>query len=240
VKEQLFPQNLDHAIIEKMLRSVRHLRTTGERLKALSSQLLGYPYITHPLTGSADSPEVFTVSLEGFDCVTYIETALALAMAASVSEFVEIIRHLRYKNGRIEWRRRNHYMTGWIKNNARRGFVRNITRGKYTIGKTRTLGLLKDLPSKTVTFKCFPKKNFSRIANHLADGDLIFFVSTRRKLDVFHAGLLFREGEQIILRHASRSQGGVAEQPLEEFLQKNRMAGFILVRPREKPLAVKG
>jgi hypothetical protein len=240
VKKQPFPQQLDQTTVEKEIGAVRHLRTTGQRLKTLSVQFLGSPYVVHPLIGSADSPEVFTVSLEGFDCVTYVETLLALALASSVDGFIEIVRQVRYKNGVVEWPRRNHYMTSWIRNAARQGLVRNITRGKYTITKTRTLDLIEDLPPLTVTLKCFPKQNFSKIADHLADGDLMFFVSTRRKIDVFHVGLVFREDTRIVLRHASRSRKGVVEQPLEEFLEQNRMAGFILVRPREKPLTARG
>ena len=60
----------------------------------------------------------------------------------------------------------------------------------------------------------------------------MFFVSTRRNLDVFHAGILVRDGKNIRLRHASRSQRSVVEQELTEFLKANRMAGVIVVRPR--------
>jgi hypothetical protein len=229
-----YPQDFDPAVAEKILDPVRAVRRIGERMRLISSRFSGCPYIVNPLIGSARAPEVFTVSLAGFDCVTYIETVLALALSDSVDQFVETIRHVRYKNGQVDWKSRNHYMTGWIKNNSRQGFIRNITRGSDTISKTRTLGTLEGVPPKIVTFKCFPKRMFLRIKNHVADGDLIFFASTRKRLDVFHAGLLFREGEQVNLRHASRSQGGVVEQPLSEFLKKNRMAGLILVRPKEE------
>jgi hypothetical protein len=57
------------------------------------------------------------------------------------------------------------------------------------------------------------------------------FVSTRKHLDVFHAGILIRRGEDILLRHATRSAGKVVEQDVGEFLRSNRMSGFILARP---------
>jgi hypothetical protein len=66
----------------------------------------------------------------------------------------------------------------------------------------------------------------------LHSGDLVFFVSTRRHLDVFHTGIIVRDGASVLMRHASRSQGGVVEQPLSEFLKANRMTGVIAVRPR--------
>jgi hypothetical protein len=68
-------------------------------------------------------------------------------------------------------------------------------------------------------------------AERLRNGDVISFVSTHKHLDVFHAGIIVRDGKRILLRHASRSQGGVVEQELSEFLKANRMAGVIVVRP---------
>jgi signal peptidase I len=68
---------------------------------------------------------------------------------------------------------------------------------------------------------------------HLQSGDLIFFVSTRKNLDVFHAGIIVRDSKKVLMRHASRSQGLVVEQELSEFLKANRMAGVIVMRPQE-------
>jgi len=67
----------------------------------------------------------------------------------------------------------------------------------------------------------------------LQSGDLMFFVSTRSDLDVFHCGMIVREGSGVLMRHASRSHGAVVEQELGEFLKANRMTGVIVVRPRE-------
>jgi Protein of unknown function (DUF1460) len=71
-----------------------------------------------------------------------------------------------------------------------------------------------------------------RLAAYLRTGDLIFFVSTRRNLDVFHAGIIVRGGKSMLMRHASRSQGLVVEQELREFLKANRMAGVMVARPQ--------
>src|SRR5713101_1224879 len=59
-----------------------------------------------------------------------------------------------------------------------------------------------------------------------------FFVSTRKHLDVFHAGIIVCDGNRVLMRHASRSRGFVVEQELSEFLKANRMAGVIVARPR--------
>jgi len=62
-------------------------------------------------------------------------------------------------------------------------------------------------------------------------GDLIFFVSTRTTLDVFHTGLMVRREGTPLLRHATRTAGAVIEQRLDEFITTNMMAGFFLLRP---------
>jgi hypothetical protein len=84
-----------------------------------------------------------------------------------------------------------------------------------------------------ISFRYFPKRKLAQVSRRLKDGDLIFFVSTRKGLDVFHTGIVFRDADRVILRHAARSRGGVVEQELAEFVRSNRMPGFIIVRPTE-------
>ncbi|RMG50411.1 MAG: DUF1460 domain-containing protein [Acidobacteria bacterium] len=228
-----YPEDFDPTRAEEILERIRHVPAVSERLNIVSGQFLGSPYIVHPLVGSADTPEVFTISLTGFDCVTYVETVLALALSDTVPQFIDTVRHLRYQGGRVGWRTRNHYMIDWIAHNVRQGFIVNLSEGRGTVNKTRVLSTIPDLPSRSVTFRCFRKRAFPRIEDRIADGDVIFFVSTRKTLDVFHTGLLFRGRGGLILRHASRRHGGVVEQPLETFLQQHSMSGFILVRPRK-------
>jgi hypothetical protein len=177
---------------------------------------------------------MFTASLVGFDCVTYIETVLALARASNVDDFIEWLRKIRYRQGRIQWECRNHYMTLWLRNNIREGLMRPISMPAVrTVSRERILNGITGLVAQRTRVKCVPKPAMPRLAPHLRSGDLIFFVSTRKNLDVFHAGIIVRDGNSILMRHASRSQGAVVEQELSEFLKANRLAGVIVARPRE-------
>jgi hypothetical protein len=177
---------------------------------------------------------VFTASLDGFDCVTYIETVLALARASNVDDFIEWLRKIRYEQGRIQWERRNHYMTLWIRNNVREGIIGPVSMPAVPIlSRERVLNVVPGLAAQRTRVKCVPKAALPRLEPHLQSGDLIFFVSTRKNLDVFHAGIIVREGKSMLMRHASRSQGFVVEQKLSEFLKANRMAGVIVARPQE-------
>jgi hypothetical protein len=203
----------------------------GKRLDQISSRFLGRPYVEGSLGGSADVPEVLRITLDAFDCVTYLEAVLALAYSATLSEFVSTTRRIRYQRGEVDWFHRNHYMTDWARNNEADGFVANLTSGPATIEKTCTLDLIPGLPSKTTAFNYFPTESLPRVAELAQTGDLVFFVSMRSDLDVFHTGLLIKSEAQMILRHATRNGRAVIDQDLSEFVGKNEPAGFVLLRP---------
>lgn len=204
------------------------------RVESISGRFLGYPYLAHSLVGSVDTPEVFNDSLKGFDCVTYIESVVALVSADETGNYSTILKKLRYSNGRVNWRQRNHYMTQWLKNNARHGLIRRIGLRFATTRKRRVLNVVPGLPACRQSFSCIPKRSFYAVQPELCTGDLIFFASTRSHLDVFHCGILVRQGEKWILRHASRSRGSVVDQDLASFLKENRMAGVMLARPCDR------
>ena len=227
------PRGLSRRRVEQLLSETKHDRSAGSRIDFLSRQFLGEPYKPNPLIGSADIAEVFTASFDGFDCVTYIETVIALARASNVDDFAEWLRKIRYERGRIEWKHRNHYMTQWTRNNQRERIVKPVSMpGVPTLSRERILSVVTGLDPQRTRVKCVPKPAFPRVERYLQSGDLIFFASTRKNLDMFHAGIIVRAGKKVSMRHASRSQGGVVEQELSEFLKANRMAGVVVVRPQ--------
>jgi len=230
----LQPRGLDRRRVAKLITETKSESCLGDRIEALSRHFVGHPYQSNPLIGSADTSEVFVVSLDGFDCVTYLETVLALSLSSDVDEFAEWLRKIRYEEGRIQWERRNHYMTSWLRNNGRAGIIKPIIMpGVPIVSRERILNVVPGLAARRVSVKSVPKKAVSRLTRHLQSGDVIFFASTRKHLDVFHVGIVVRDGERTLMRHASRSRGGVVEQELSEFLLANRMSGVIVARPRE-------
>jgi N-acetylmuramoyl-L-alanine amidase-like protein len=218
---------------ELLLEEVSDTSNLGERMKRISAHFLGRPYFTNPLEGGPRAPEIFKASLEGFDCVTYLETVLALARSHAINEFTDELREMRYENGQIDFYHRNHYMVDWVTNNQERGIIKDITTGPKAVIKTRTLSLIEALPAKAVSFRCFPKRSVSQIQSVIETGDVMLFASTRKTLDVFHAGILIEGEDEISLRHASRAAGGVTEQSLASFVSAHRMSGVILLRPYE-------
>ncbi|HWC76665.1 MAG TPA: N-acetylmuramoyl-L-alanine amidase-like domain-containing protein [Blastocatellia bacterium] len=219
----------------ELLQAIPQESSLSNRIDFLSAAFLGRPYLENSLIGGPETPEVFTVTLDGFDCVTYLETVLALAVSKTSGDFLTTIRQLRYENGEVGWKRRNHFMIDWARKNEELGFIQDLTTGPGSIRRSRTLGIIDGLPRRKVSFKCFPRSDLSQLYRRCETGDVILFVSTRKLLDVFHVGLMVRhaKGNGPLLRHATRKAGSVIEQDLAEFVDQNRMSGVILLRPTD-------
>jgi hypothetical protein len=224
-------RGLDGRTVRKLLSQAKDLAEPGARVTRFGELLLGRPYDTHPLIGSAATPEVFTASLDAFDCVTYVEAALALARSSSAARFPEELRRIRYEDGDVAWSRRNHYMVDWMKANTRAGAVRDVAAGVALKRQERLLDAVPGLPPRRVRVASVPKRELGKLSPRLRSGDIICFASTKKRLDVFHCGILVEGGGGWRMRHASRAHGKVIEEDLDTFLKRHRMAGVMVVRP---------
>jgi Protein of unknown function (DUF1460) len=169
------PQGLSRRRVAQLLSVAKYDRGTSSQIDIFSRHFLGHAYKPNPLIGSAGTAEVFTASLDGFDCVTYIETIVALARAANADEFAEWLRKIRYEQGRIQWARRNHYMTLWIRNNIRQGIIRPLsTAAVPSVSRERFLNVVPGLAALRTRVTCIPKPALPRLEPHLQSGDLIF------------------------------------------------------------------
>jgi hypothetical protein len=217
--------------INRLLKSVAGESDLSTRLAEISRRFLGLPYVANSLIGGVDVPEQLVIRLDAFDCVTYLETILALALAKNADQFEANLLRIRYQNREVEWARRNHYMVDWWRNNEREGLIKNLTKGKGAVAKTRELNVIAGLPHRRVNFHAFPKRPLRQLKKLIRTGDFVFFGTTKKNLDVFHSGILILQGENILLRHATRKVGAVIEQKLTDFLKEHRMSGLILLRP---------
>src|ERR1700719_2188777 len=169
------PRGLSRRRVEQLLSKTKHDRSVDSRIEILSRHFLGRSYKPNPLTGSADTKEVFTAALDGFDCVTYIETVVALARASKVDEFTDWLRKIRYEHGRIQWDRRNHYMSFWVRNNVRNGILRPVSMpAVLLLIRNRVLNVIPGLDPQRTRIKCVPKAAVPRLERYLQSGDLIF------------------------------------------------------------------
>lgn len=102
----------------------------ADKLDQVSAKFIDRPYKLDPL-GEGESGKYDTDPLErfdAFDCTTYVETMMALALADDESAFKKILRGIRYKNGVVSYPTRNHFPEAdWIPNNAQAGILRDIS-----------------------------------------------------------------------------------------------------------------
>ncbi|MEF8817670.1 MAG: N-acetylmuramoyl-L-alanine amidase-like domain-containing protein [Salinibacter sp.] len=102
----------------------------GALMQAVGRHFRGRPY----RTGTLDAPatETLVVRLDGFDCVTFVETTLALARSARAPDttyagFARRLAEQRYRDGGpVGYCGRLHYFTEWLTDNADRGHVRRL------------------------------------------------------------------------------------------------------------------
>ena len=101
-----------------------------DRLAAISKSFIGKPYLLGALGEGVDAfyDQRPLYRTDAFDCETYVDTVLALALATDVPQFKQCINKVRYKNGHVSYVDRNHFTClDWNKNNQKQGFLKDIT-----------------------------------------------------------------------------------------------------------------
>lgn len=107
----------------------------GERVNKFALALQGTPYVNYTLE-LHDRIEASSVNMNGMDCWTLFEIALAMARLSaiqnppySLEEKLRLIELDRYRGGRSTGRfdSRLHHLEDWIRDNEQRGLVIDIT-----------------------------------------------------------------------------------------------------------------
>ena len=179
------------------------------------------------------------------DCLTYVEQVYALTLAPDRAHFADTLQRIRYRDGQIAYRWRNHYtVADWLPANA--WFIRDVTdavgaghlrtmtktidRGKFFAGKG--LKQYADLPAEEVTTSYLPREQAAAILGKLQTGDMIIFVISTPGIIAGHVGLLRVERGVVCVQHASPTVKGVITLPLLDYLHQapSRFLGFKVAR----------
>ncbi len=112
----------------------------GHAVAEIGRTFVGEPYTPYTLeVAGPDGPEALVVNLREFDCVTFVESALAIARTVQRHPGVEDretlerayaieLASLRYRDGVIDgYPSRLHYFSEWIEDNGRRGTVQSLS-----------------------------------------------------------------------------------------------------------------
>lgn len=133
-----FASNLDNDEIAKQLIALNQNYPIQRRIEIQSSELLNVPYsegaLGEGINGRYDQNPLYR--FDYFDCETYVDTVMALALAKNLSDFKSKINQIRYKQGNVSFTYRNHFPSAdWIPSNKRNGTIRELS---YLIAGKKT------------------------------------------------------------------------------------------------------
>lgn len=100
------------------------------RLDKISRYFLDIPYEYNALGEGegADYDQGPLYRTDIFDCETYIDTVVAIALAPNFKNFTQCIKHIRYRDGDVSFTHRNHFASlDWNPNNQKAGIFKDIT-----------------------------------------------------------------------------------------------------------------
>lgn len=231
----------------------------GEALVALGRTFVGATYT--PGTLELEGPERLVVNLRELDCVTYLETVLALVrvVRAGTPDYEHYKRELvriRYRDGVLAgYPSRLHYFSEWISNNESKGIVRDVT---SQLGGERAPGPLTFMTDHPDAYRqlgeaevvaeigrieatlsdrprhFIPQASIAAVEREIRDGDIIAATSTLPGLDVAHTGFALWVGDRLHLMHAPLvgSVVEISERPLAERIQRiDAQDGIMVARP---------
>lgn len=241
------------------VRGVRHL-PLGARLRAITDPWLGRPYAVG-VAGEADTADPDpVVRYDVFDCLTFVEEALALALAPDPAGAQHVRLGLRYRGGwPMTYENRRHFMLSeWIPGTIAEGWMVDITPslpGAVPASKTitpdtwrrwarRGLFHLPDerLPTGTFPFWYIPLDRVEEALAQTPDGAVVFEMRVLRDhipITLTHVSLKV-PAPTPTLRHASRTgRGGVRDERVPTYVARLRgysnwpAAGVVVLYPRE-------
>lgn len=216
-----------------LIRAAADLPTVGQRMEFISAGLLGTPYRGFTLIGGPHEAERFVMRDDGFDCVTFCETVLAAARVFDPAAYAASLRHIRYRDGDVAWRERNHYWSDWSEANCANGVCRAVAL-PGAVMQRKTITYMPELGGRQLAVRAMSASTLAAHRERLVTGDIVGFLSRRPGLDYFHTGMIvIEEDGTVLLRHAAKSQKRVLDERLSAFMAANRVQRVTLLRPQE-------
>lgn len=222
----------------------------GARAAVATAPLLGAPYVLSPLGEGSGRDRDPRFRLDAFDCMTLVETAVALGSASSLAEARLALDDVRY-SGPPSYGARNHeVLSQWIPANLAKGWIVDVTSTlhgvpigaavkEYTAASWEAIRAagrsIPGLPRRLLPLGRFEvpvvaAADVPAIAAQLPDGAIVFVVRADapwRATRITHAGLVVRRPDgATLVRHATSSRGvaRVIEEPIERFVRREALA----------------
>lgn len=233
----------------------------GGIVAAIGESFIGTPYVAHSL--ETEGEEHLVVNLRGFDCLTFVENALALARCVrsgttTFAHFRTQLTHIRYSSGTINgYPSRLHYFTDWMADNARKKVIRDITveaggteyrkvitfmsahRASYRqLVDDATLKKIEEAETRLSSAPLYrvTRERLPAAQRILQSGDIIGTVTSMEGMDIAHTGMVLLTGGTPRFLHAPLSGAKVVLSAggLAAYVQGIRSnTGVVMARPLE-------
>ena len=231
----------------------------AEIMQAIAAYFIDTPYKAGLLDQS--NKESLIITLDGFDCVLFVETVLAMARGIAMEDysyltFINHIKNQRYWKGKMDgYCSRLHYFSEWIADNQRRENVidiaiklggKMVNKQLFFMSKNRLK--YPQIARNEVNYQCIvsmensisklkinyiPYYRISSIYSQLKPGDIVAVATEINGLDVTHTGLVYRNSDgNIGFIHASPAGKVTVAYDLERYIWNVESAiGILVARP---------
>jgi hypothetical protein len=241
-KEEIYLGKWTIESLERLLLHASEIIDSGNRIAFLSEHFLGTSYKENTLVGGPKTSEALVVKLDEVDCFTYIDYVEAMRLSTTFSEFLKMLRRIRYRAGKVSYFTRNHFFIDWREANRR--FTADVTAqvgGVHARTVTKVLNRKEDgapflpgVPGCRHRITYIPRSSTGMIMKGLWTGDYGGIYAEVAGLDVSHTGIIIKSGMKTLFRHASSIRGKVVQEELETYLSGK--PGLVLLRPRPTDL----
>lgn len=255
-------QSSYQSTFEQWLRDGQSYHQTGKSIPQLiefyAQKQLGIPYVA----GLLEIPKLETLilTLEGSDCVLFVEHSLALTLttlqnSTSYSDLSKNIALLRYQNGQVDgYASRLHYFSDWLKTNQDKGIVDILHINNSSLPlldpvnfMTKNRAAYRQLTESDSLFQLMQEREAFLQSSHIRyipehrilefeqsfqTGDILSFVSIVNGLDIAHTALVVKEGDRVGFYHASTT-GKVIKEPKTLYnytMDRRNVLGIIVAR----------
>ena len=248
---ELTRNQIDSILIDKSKLNL----TITDRMEQWSEMFLNMPY---SLTCTGDGPYALyetepLVNFEQTNCMVYCEHVLALSVSDSWDNFFNNLQQIRYKNGIIGMRTRNHYtMADWLPEND--WLLNDVTEkiGKENIKEmTRTISHINffknkgisDLryvkPDREIMIDYIPFSALKKVKENFKSGDILSLIFANKE-GIFsaHMVMIFNINGKKIIRESSLSKMTTFDTPfnewVEKYLKSKNYAGVSVMRVKDE------
>lgn len=235
-----------------LMATAGHAQEAGEKVLGIGLKYVGTPYVAHTL--DLDGPEELILNCDEVDCTTFVEYVLAESLCpklenGDISEgvFADKLQQIRYRNGQIDgYTSRLHYITEWVNNAVKKGFLTDVTATKSPTTEKVELSYMSSHPQlykqlanseeNVARMKAIEKALSGQEIHYLPkeqlpynglawikNGDIIAITTNIPGLDVSHLGIAFYVEGKLTLLHASSKDGKVvvSKKTLSQMLKDN-------------------